>query len=385
MTSLTASAVADLAIYIHWPFCKKKCPYCDFNSHVRDGVDQAAWRSALLRELRYWHARLDTPHRVSSIFFGGGTPSLMPPQTVAALIAEVKALFPTTPDLEITLEANPTSVEAANFAALADAGVNRVSLGVQSLQPQSLAFLGREHSAHEALEAVGLAAKYFPRYSFDLIYALPGQNLKDWEAELTHALSFARGHLSLYQLTIEPNTAFHHQYHVQHAFALPQEELAADLYALTQAVMTERGMPAYEISNHAAPGQQSRHNLSYWRSEAYLGIGPGAHGRVDLAAGRVATRTLKSPERWLDLVQQRGHGLEEETSLTTQERLEETVLMGLRLPQEGIAYAALPQHVHHRAAPLITEGLLVHNDDRLRVTAQGMPVLNAIIASLLRS
>jgi putative oxygen-independent coproporphyrinogen III oxidase len=374
-----------LAVYVHWPFCKKKCPYCDFNSHVRDAVDHAAWREALLKELRYWRERIEG-HTVTSIFFGGGTPSLMQPQTAQAIIREVQQLWPTAPDIEITLEANPTSVEAANFQVLREAGVNRVSLGVQSLRPASLAFLGREHSAHEALDAVQLAARIFPRYSFDLIYALPGQTLAEWERELREALNYARGHLSLYQLTIEPNTAFHHQYHAQKAFALPQEELAADLYALTQRIMREAGMPAYEISNHAAPGQESRHNLSYWRSDSYLGIGPGAHGRVDLGGARHATHTRKSPERWLEQVQKIGHGLEEETPLTATERMEEKLLMGLRLPREGIDLAAFAgddrSELLKRSAILESEGLLTQEGNRLIVTEKGQPVLNAIIASL---
>lgn len=369
---------------MHWPFCKKKCPYCDFNSHVRDAVDHAAWRDALLRELHHWRGRVEG-HTVTSIFFGGGTPSLMQPETAKAIIDEVKALWPTTNDIEITLEANPTSVEAANFAVLADAGVNRVSLGVQSLKPESLKFLGREHSVEEAMNAVKLAADIFPRYSFDLIYALPGQTVNAWEEELKRALDHARGHLSLYQLTIEPNTAFHHQYHMQHAFKLPQEELAAELYDRTQEIMEDFDMPAYEISNHARTGQESRHNLSYWRSEAYLGIGPGAHGRVDLGGERHATNTLKSPERWLQNVQERGDGLEADLALTNRERLEEKILMGLRLPLEGIALDALPPEIMRKAQPLVTEELLDDSDERLRPTAKGMLVLNAITASLLSS
>ena len=371
-----------LAVYVHWPFCKKKCPYCDFNSHVRDAVDHDAWRNALLAELHHWRGRVDG-HVVTSIFFGGGTPSLMQPATAKAIIDEVKGLWPTSTDIEITLEANPTSVEAANFAALAQAGVNRVSLGVQSLKQESLAFLGREHSAEEALAAVKLAADIFPRYSFDLIYALPGQTLGTWEEELKQALDHARGHLSLYQLTIEPNTAFHHQYHVQQSFALPKDDLAAELYGITQRVMEDADMPAYEISNHARAGQESRHNLSYWRSEAYLGIGPGAHGRVDLGSERRATNTLKSPERWLELVQTNGHGIEADLVLTDRERLEEKILMGLRLPQEGVALDALSPEVLRRAQPLIAEELLDDGDERLRPTAKGMLVLNALTASLL--
>jgi oxygen-independent coproporphyrinogen-3 oxidase len=379
------------ALYIHWPFCKKKCPYCDFNSHVRDGVDHAAWRAALLREMGYWHAR--APDKtITSIFFGGGTPSLMEATTVEALINEAYKLWPTAAGgCEITLEANPTSVEAAKFAALKTAGVNRVSLGVQSLKPESLKFLGREHSASEALEAVALAAKTFARYSFDLIYALPNQTLDEWEKELREALTYARGHLSLYQLTIEENTAFHHAYHVGKSFQLPEDSLAAEMYQRTQEIMGNAGLPAYEISNHASAGQESRHNLSYWRSDSYFGIGPGAHGRVDVAQNRLATRTQKSPERWLDLVQQFGHGVEEELTLTTAERAEEIVLMGLRL-KEGVNLAQqradVAVYLTHlwtdgRLDMLMREGLIDASTAQLRATPRGMLVLNRVIEALL--
>ena len=389
-TMTTTQSPSSAALYIHWPFCKKKCPYCDFNSHVREGVDQRAWREALLREMGYWHAR--APKKtLASIFFGGGTPSLMPPETVAALIEQADRLWGLASGCEITLEANPTSVEAANFAALQSAGVNRVSLGVQSLKPESLKFLGREHSADEALDAVALAAKTFARYSFDLIYALPNQTPQAWEKELQEALSHARGHLSLYQLTIEENTAFHHAYHVGKSFALPEDSLAAELYQLTQAIMESAGLPAYEISNHAAAGQESRHNLSYWRSESYFGIGPGAHGRVDCAGERLATRAQKSPERWLDAVQQSGHGVEEELALTTAERAEEIILMGLRL-REGVSLthqradvmAYLTQlWADGRIAPLVDEELLEASPTTLRATPRGMLVLNKVIETLL--
>ena len=379
-------------MYVHWPFCKKKCPYCDFNSHVRDTVDHSAWRSALVRELGYWHARAPEK-RITSIFFGGGTPSLMEAATVGAIIEEADKLWGLDTSCEITLEANPTSVEAAKFAALAAAGVNRVSLGVQSLKPESLTFLGREHSANEALDAVVLAAKIFPRYSFDLIYALPNQTLQQWEAELREALQHARGHLSLYQLTIEENTAFHHAYHVGRSFALPEDSLAAELYQLTQQIMADAGLPAYEISNHAAPGQESRHNLSYWQSDSYFGIGPGAHGRVDIDPDRFATRDLKSPERWLDAAQKFGHGLEEELTLTTQERAEEIILMGLRLPQLGVPLdtlrADVSAYLTHlwsdgRIDRLVQQGMLRATPRQLRVTAHGQLVLNKIIEELLK-
>lgn len=387
--------MSPLAIYIHWPFCKKKCPYCDFNSHVREGVDQAAWREALLAELRYWHTH--TPqHEVVSIFFGGGTPSLAPPTTIAALIDEVHRLWRTAPDIEITMEANPTSVEAANFHAVRAAGVNRVSLGVQSLRAESLAFLGREHDVGEALAAVKLAADIFPRYSFDLIYALPNQTVPVWEAELREALQYARNHLSLYQLTIEPNTAFHHAYHVAKSFHVPDEECAAQLYETTQEIMEAAGMPAYEISNHARASHESRHNLAYWRGEEYLGIGPGAHGRIRFqVAGSSnsptgtrhlapdswhATHTLKSPERWLQHVQQHGHGLEEVTALNTTERAEENLMMGLRLLHEGV----VPEGTINipKLATLCNTGFLLMQNQRLFATRKGALVLNQLIAEI---
>lgn len=379
-------------MYVHWPFCKKKCPYCDFNSHVREGVDHAVWRAALVRELRYWHARVPQA-MISSIFFGGGTPSLMAPETVAAIIAEVQALWPTQGEMEITLEANPTSVEAEKFRAFRKAGVNRVSLGIQSLKAEALKFLGREHSAEEALKAVTLAAEIFPRYSFDLIYALPGQSLAAWEAELREALGRARGHLSLYQLTIEENTAFHHAYHVAQQFALPDEACAAELYALTNRIMAENGMAAYEVSNYAAPGQESLHNLSYWRGTGYIGIGPGAHGRVDADGERLATRTLKSPERWIDAVQYQGHGLEEVLTLSAQERAEEKLLMGLRLAHEGLRFDRLTADERAyldtlwqdgRVQHVCSIGLLEARPEGLRVTSDGQLVLNSVIETLLK-
>jgi oxygen-independent coproporphyrinogen-3 oxidase len=405
-----------LSIYIHWPFCKSKCPYCDFNSHVREGVDHARWRAALLRELEHYASLLEG-RQVASIFFGGGTPSLMEPETVAALIEAVKCHWPQHAGMEITLEANPTSVEAAKFKALRAAGVNRVSLGVQSLLPQSLAFLGRQHSADEALAAVALARECFPRMSFDLIYALPGQSLAAWETELRAALAHAADHLSLYQLTIEENTAFHHSYH-QGAFALPEDTLAADMYILTQTIMEAHGMPAYEVSNHARPGQESRHNLAYWKSDDYIGIGPGAHGRYAIynASGsgllasamkpgsrlsqstdcaimpvRIATETLKSPERWLEKVEQSGSGISVETLLSPREQFEEAVMMGLRL-SGGIEYAdwqvrtgmglreVLPQSQVDR---LRSQGMLVADEQHITVTPQGRLLLNTITKALL--
>ncbi|MGE5271042.1 MAG: radical SAM family heme chaperone HemW, partial [Thiohalocapsa sp.] len=318
-----------LAIYIHWPFCRSKCPYCDFNSHVREGIDAGRWTRALLADLERQAARL--PEReVVSIFFGGGTPSLMPVETTAALIARVKALFPAAPDLEVTLEANPNSAEARAFAAFAAAGVNRLSLGVQALDPVALRFLGRAHDRDEAIAAIRWARDIFPRFSFDLIYARPGQTAEAWQGELDEALSLAGEHLSLYQLTIEPGTAFGNRAARGEALAA-DEETAAALFELTQARLAAAGLPGYEISNHAHPGAECRHNLAYWRYEDYLGIGPGAHGRLRRDSLRLATRQIRGPEAWLAAIEAGGSGLEEATPIGAGEAVEEMVMMGLRL------------------------------------------------------
>lgn len=372
-----------LALYIHWPFCKSKCPYCDFNSHVREGVDEAAWQRAMLAELRHMH-QLAPNHQLSSIFFGGGTPSLMHPALVAALIDEATRLWQPHPTIEITLEANPTSVEMAKFQGFKNAGVNRVSLGVQSLRDDDLAFLGRHHSAAEALEAVALAARLFDRYSFDLIYARPNQTAAAWEAELTEALRHAKSHLSLYQLTIEENTAFYHAYHHKGLFSLPPEEEGAELFLLTNQIMEAAGLPAYEISNHAKPGQESRHNLAYWQGNAYAGVGPGAHGRLFIDGIWHATATLKSPERWLEHTQQQGHALEVIEPLTKQARAEEQFMMGLRL-REGIALAPYhPMLNTKKLAYYEAQELLSTQDGTLRATPdKGWLVLNQLISELL--
>ena len=383
MESPTTSP-APLALYVHWPFCKSKCPYCDFNSHVRDSVDAGAWQRALLSELEVMAAWMPD-HQLSSIFFGGGTPSLMPPAIADSLINRAAQHWDVSPTLEITLEANPTSVEMHKLRDFKAAGINRVSLGVQSLRPEALAFLGREHSASEALHAVELAASLFDRFSFDLIYARPDQTCAAWEAELREALTYAGDHLSLYQLTIEPNTAFHHAYFNQQAFALPRDETAAQMYQLTLDVMADAGLPAYEISNHARAGQASRHNLSYWRGESYIGIGPGAHGRVWRNGAWHATHTRKSPERWLERTLADGHGLEEDSVLTASERAEEYVMMGLRL-REGIRLdwqgldAVLDIAARDR---LIAQGFLRLEPHRLLATSKGWLLLNSVIAELL--
>ena len=385
---MTAGA-PPLGIYVHWPFCKSMCPYCDFNSHVRDGVEQARWRKALLTELN--HAALEAPgRRVETMFFGGGTPSLMEPQTVAALIARVRELWDVAPDLEITLEANPTSVEAGRFAALAQAGVTRVSLGIQALDPAALKFLGREHSVEEALNALETAQRQFKRTSFDLIYARPGQTVQDWDAELKRALKLAGEHLSVYQLTIERGTRFFTE-HARGSFMLPPEETAAHLFELTQQRLAEAGLPAYEISNHARPGAECRHNLIYWRYQDYVGVGPGAHGRFAEGGAKVARRRKSGPEAWLEAVEQDGHGTAETTIVRGRDKVEEALMMGLRL-SEGIdrtAFAAMTDADpvaalgEAKLAPLVKAGFLEISKERLRATPAGRQRLNAVIERLI--
>jgi putative oxygen-independent coproporphyrinogen III oxidase len=380
---------SPLGVYVHWPFCKSKCPYCDFNSHVRDGVDQSRWRSALLKELNQ-AAREAPDRRVETMFFGGGTPSLMEPETVGAVIARVKQLWDTAADVEITLEANPTSVEASRFAALAQAGVNRVSLGVQALDAASLRFLGREHSADEAVEAIATARRHFARYSFDLIYARPGQTEEAWAAELERALALAGEHLSLYQLTIERGTRFFTD-HARGAFTLPAGDQAAAMFELTQARLAAAGLPAYEISNHARPGAACRHNLIYWRYQDYVGIGPGAHGRFAEGPGKRATRRASGPEAWLEAVEREGHGTAETTLVGGQDLVEEALMMGLRLA-EGIDRAVFASMTgadpvaalgERRLAPLVKAGYLEVDVTHLKATAAGRQRLNAVLERLI--
>ena len=381
---------AALGLYIHWPFCRSKCPYCDFNSHVREGVDQDRWRRALLRELDHF-ADETAGRTVGSIFFGGGTPSLMPPATAAALIERAAERWSLTDDVEITLEANPTSVEAGTFDGFAAAGINRVSLGVQSLDDDALAFLGRGHSASEALSAVAEAARRFARYSFDLIYARPGQTVAGWTNELRRALDHAQGHLSVYQLTIEPGTAFH-ALHARGELGMPDGDTQADLYDATQQVLGDAGLPAYEISNHARPGQESRHNLVYWRYGDYVGIGPGAHGRLTLERGsKWATRTHRAPEIWLERVERDGHAEKPRDEIASGDRLAEMLMMGLRL-REGVpldrVQAETGQALEAQIAAgslgrLIDGGFLTTDSERLRATAQGRQRLDSVLAALL--
>jgi oxygen-independent coproporphyrinogen-3 oxidase len=378
-------------VYIHWPFCLSKCPYCDFNSHVRrEPIDEARFVRAFAAEIAATAARV--PDRtVSTIFFGGGTPSLMQPATVGAILDAVAKHWRVAPDAEVTLEANPTSVEATRFRGYRTAGVNRVSLGVQALDDRVLAELGRMHSAREALDAVAVARSIFERYSFDLIYARPRQEPKEWAAELTRALAEAGEHLSLYQLTIEPDTPFA-ALHAAGKLVIPDDDLGRALYDTTLEICAAHGLPAYEISNHARPGGECRHNLVYWRGHEYAGVGPGAHGRLnigrlDIDGSRHATATEKRPETWLMRVEASGHGLITDDTLTREEMADEFLLMGLRLA-EGIdtaRYEALSGRTLDpaRIAMLQEHGLIETTaEGRLRVTLPGFPVLDAVVADL---
>jgi putative oxygen-independent coproporphyrinogen III oxidase len=380
-----------LALYIHWPFCLAKCPYCDFNSHVRERIPQTRFRAALRRELA-WEAERLGRRRLSSIFFGGGTPSLMAPDTVAVLIEDARRLFAPGNDIEITLEANPTSVEAGRFVAFREAGVNRVSIGVQSLDPAALLMLGREHSAAQAIAALETARAVFPRISFDLIYARPGQTLDAWRAELHRALALAADHLSLYQLTIEPGTRFAAM-HRRGEIALPDPDTAAALFETTAEAAGCFGLSAYEVSNYAVPGSESRHNLTYWRYGDYAGIGPGAHGRVTLpsgAGGLFATRRHRAPEPWAERVERDGHGTVEEAPLNPTDRAREMLLMGLRL-SEGIDPArfaartgvALDQAVDASVLrQALAEGYLDWRRGSLVATPAGRLRLDALLAAM---
>ncbi|HQT78109.1 MAG: coproporphyrinogen III oxidase [Rhodospirillales bacterium 20-64-7] len=384
-----AALTDDLALYVHWPFCLAKCPYCDFNSHVRDRIDQDRFASALRRELATEARRLGR-RRLTSVFFGGGTPSLMDPRTVAALLEDASQLFDFSDDIEITLEANPTSIEASRLADFRSAGVNRASVGIQSLDESALKFLGRKHSAAEAIKGLAIARKLFPRVSFDLIYARPGQDVASWRAELRAALAIASDHLSLYQLTIEPATPFEALYrHGQ--IILPDEDLAVSLYNTTEEECARAGLLAYEVSNYARPGQESRHNLTYWRYRDYAGIGPGAHGRILVEGVLHATRRHRAPEAWADRVDQLGHGLTHDTEISGIERAQEALLMGLRL-REGIDLAFLQtrtgctlQQVVDTGvlSDCVDEGYLELSAQRLVATRAGRIRLDALLSRLL--
>jgi putative oxygen-independent coproporphyrinogen III oxidase len=372
------------ALYIHWPFCLAKCPYCDFNSHVRASVDNALWEQALLADMAR-EAELAGGERLTSIFFGGGTPSLMPPALVERLLTAAEQLWGFADGIEITLEGNPSSVEAANYAALASAGINRASLGLQALDDETLRFLGRLHDASEGLAALEIAQRRFERVSFDLIYARPGQTAAAWKAELEPALCFKTGHLSLYQLTIEPGTRFATMVR-EKAFAPLDDDAAGDLFELTREMTAAAGIPAYEVSNHARPGDESRHNLVYWRYQDYCGIGPGAHGR----RGGVATVRHRKPENWLAAIARQGDGIAETRALPLREQASEAMLMGLRLA-EGVdldAYAlrfGLPTDElcdPSKLAFYASQGLTWQKGGRVGVTPQGMPLLDALLGEL---
>jgi oxygen-independent coproporphyrinogen-3 oxidase len=377
-----------LAVYIHWPFCRSKCPYCDFNSHVRDSVDTARWTRALMHDLEH-QAELTAGRAVGSVFFGGGTPSLMPPETVAELLDGVRSHFAVMPDVEITLEANPNSAEADRFRAIAAAGVNRLSLGVQALDPAALCFLRRAHDREEAIAAIEHAREIFSRFSFDLIYARPGQSVRAWRRELDEALTLAGEHLSLYQLTIEPGTAFATL--ARRGELVPRDEdSTAALFEATQERLVAAGLPAYEISNHARPGAECRHNLAYWRYQDYVGIGPGAHGRLTLGGTKYATQQHRLPEKWLAAVEAKGTGIEETAPIDRETAIEEMLMMGLRLV-EGVSRERFEQvsgwdtesSLGRNLAQLIEGGFLTLDAECLAATTAGRQRLNAVLYALL--
>ncbi len=384
----------NLAIYIHWPFCKKKCPYCDFNSHVRDEIDHVLWAQSLTRELNYYHSILPD-HIVSSVFFGGGTPSLMRPETVQNCLDTIKNKWKIVPDLEVTLEANPTSSEADKFKAFEQAGVNRLSIGVQSFDDHYLKFLGREHSADDAKKTIEMAAGIFDRFSFDMIYGRPEQTPEHWEEELKQALAFDPGHISLYQLTIEEGTEFFTRAK-RGDFIMPDSDQEEEFYDVTQTILNAAGLPSYEISNHARAGEECRHNLSYWRYEDYIGIGPGAHGRfVDGKGKRCASRNHKVPEIWLERVRENCHGTHPLDIIEPKDAFEEMVMVGLRL-REGISlkdinkkasFSSFVTFSKQKLDQLAEEGYLVieGNRDRIRCTRAGLKTLNSLLVYLLSS
>jgi oxygen-independent coproporphyrinogen-3 oxidase len=372
-------------LYLHWPFCQAKCPYCDFNSHVSAAIDQKRWERAYLSELD--RAALETKGRVlETVFFGGGTPSLMEPELVASIIARIRRNWPMANDPEITLEANPTSVEAGRFRGYRDAGVTRISMGIQALNDADLRALGRLHSVSEARAAFDIARAEFDRVSFDLIYARQHQSLSEWRAELNEALSMAVDHLSLYQLTIEDGTAFGARHAAGGLRGLPDDDLGADMYLLTQEITETHGMPAYETSNHAPAGSESRHNLIYWRGGDYIGIGPGAHGRITLEGQRFATDTPTAPLSWLSMVEQTGNGEGTRSALPLSEQALEYLMMSMRLAEGSNIkrYQKLGGHLEpQKVAELTDMGLIEMDGERLRASISGRPVLNAILRELM--
>jgi oxygen-independent coproporphyrinogen-3 oxidase len=384
LSSVTPGDDRSLAVYVHWPFCRAKCPYCDFNSHVRTHLDEEGFVDALCRELVH-RAALVPDRCVTSIFFGGGTPSLMSGAGIAKLLETIAGLWPLSETLEVTLEANPTSVESCKFASYHDAGVNRLSLGIQALDERALTALGREHSLAEACAALDLAKRYFRRVSFDLIYARPGQSEENWRQELALALSMAGEHLSLYELTLEPGTPFHAAFLQGRFTPLPADE-GARLYEVTQELCDAAALPAYEISNHARPGSECRHNLSYWRGGDYVGVGPGAHGRLTFNGARHAQEAVRLPELWREAVRLKGHGLARCVALTAKDIGEEYLLMGLRLAK-GISLARLQTLSRlrlddNKLAPLLAGRLLEREGDSLRVSPAGRLVLDRLLSEL---
>jgi oxygen-independent coproporphyrinogen-3 oxidase len=384
--AMTIKSRSAFGVYVHWPFCAAKCPYCDFNSHVRSAIDEDGWVDGILTELDWVAVNQTTRPVVETIFFGGGTPSLMQGRSTGRILEKIAALWPFAHDVEVTLEANPASTDAGRFADYKSAGVNRVSLGVQALNDADLKRLGRLHDVAEARAALKLAMKNFPRVSLDLIYARPGQSDAAWRDELKEALSFATDHLSLYQLTIEPETPYA-LLHKNGQLAIPGEELAAELYETTQEMTEAAGIPAYEISNHARAREESRHNLIYWRYGDYAGVGPGAHGRLNLNGRRTATAAIKLPERWRDAVNRTGHGFDETTPVSDEEAAREHLLMNLRLA-EGLDLAVYERRWNAsldaaRIEGLVKQGLLSHQSDRLTATPAGRLLLNRVIEVLI--
>jgi putative oxygen-independent coproporphyrinogen III oxidase len=378
-------------VYVHWPFCLAKCPYCDFNSHVRDRIDEKSWQNAYVRVLENYAKRMQDVE-ISSVFFGGGTPSLMAAETVEIIINTIQRLWPVAKDVEITLEANPTSVESGKFKAFRAAGVNRVSLGVQALNDADLKFLGRQHDMSEAIAAIDIAREIFGRYSFDLIYARPNQNLPAWQEELERALKLTGGHLSLYQLTIERRTPFY-MAHAQGKFSMPSEELAADFYNLTQDVLEANGMPAYEVSNHATKGQESRHNLIYWNYDDYIGVGPGAHGRITIERQKFATREHSAPEIWLEKAGGEGNAAHAFEALPPRERFLEALMMGLRL-RDGASLQKLEAEAGRPWAEMLdadalermkAQGWLSIDDGAIKLEREGLLRLNAVVPYILKA
>ncbi len=380
----------QMGVYIHWPFCAAKCPYCDFNSHIRGSFDQGEWADAYVKALRYY-ADIIPDKQIVSIFFGGGTPSLMTPKTVQTIIDEVQRLWPVSNDIEISLEANPTSVEIDKFMSFKEAGVNRISMGIQAMNDADLKFLGREHCANEAKHAIEIAASCYDRYSFDLIYGRPHQGLKDWEVELRQAVELTNGHMSLYQLTIERNTPFYMR-HSRGEFSIPDDVKGADFYTLTQEIMQDAGLPAYEVSNHATKGQECRHNLVYWQMADYIGVGAGAHGRFMMGADKYASRDHSAPDIWLKRVQEVGHGSHPLEPLGMDDRFFEVLMMGLRLNEgisiarcealSGLSFDDMIDGDHLRVAE--KEGWVTIDENQILLSIEGMLRLNAIIPYILK-